>query len=444
MSNHEYRSEMKAAHQGARGGCPGAAQPAHGVSRRRFLHGVGAAGMAMGGLALPRATASAEGDAPEGAGAPAGAAPFVSLFNGHDFAGWRFSDEAAHPEKLPEQWTIAEGTIQAVGRDGPILASQWDYEDFEFEFEWRATGDTFDADLYVRSGRLLDADPIRMVKGNEGGRQETDRGEGVYNAISIGGGGRNRAAVPQLQKPLGEWNTWRIRAEGGTLSLWCNGRQAWHCDDYVPLRGYLGFRVMQGPLELRNLRIRELGYASLMDFAQWESAELHRVGGRGTFEDSWRQDGDLWVFQGVGPSLVTKKKDFRNYHIRVEYVFSAPDPTDTNTGIYLRGVHPWQAEIWHHKWGSGGLWGLRHGQPDLGKAVRPILRMDSPPGQWNYIDVLVENDVASVWLNGRMTINRYAMKKVDPRIPDVGSIALQSHGDGKEIRFRNIRVKILE
>jgi len=50
----------------------------------------------------------------------------------------------------------------------------------------------------------------------------------------------------------------------------------------------------------------------------------------------------------------------------------------------------------------------------------------------------------SVWLNGRTTINRYAMKKVDPRFPDTGSIAIQSHGDGKEIRFRNIRVKTLD
>ncbi len=58
--------------------------------------------------------------------------------------------------------------------------------------------------------------------------------------------------------------------------------------------------------------------------------------------------------------------------------------------------------------------------------------------------MLVENDVVSIWLSGRVTINRYAMKKVDPRIPDIGSIALPSHGDGKEIRFRNIRVKILD
>ncbi len=36
------------------------------------------------------------------------------------------------------------------------------------------------------------------------------------------------------------------------------------------------------------------------------------------------------------------------------------------------------------------------------------------------------------------------MKKVDPRTPDVGSIALQSHGDGKEIRFCNVRVKTLD
>ena len=402
------------------------------ASRRRFLQGTMVAGALISAASLtPRA---AIGQAPSEQGAS------VSLFNERDFTGWRFGSESVAPKQAPAQWTIAAGVIRA-GDAGPILASHWDYEDFEFEFEWRAAAaDTFDADVYVRSGRLLDADPIRLVKGNEGGKQENDRGEGVYNAVSIGGGGKSRAAAPNLQKPMGEWNAWRIRAEGGVITLWCNGQQAWKCEDYVPLRGYLGFRVHKGPLELRNLRIRELGYTSLMDLADWEGKELLGIGGKGTVEESWRQEGDLWIFKGAGPSLVTRKKDYRSYQLRFEFLFSAPDPTNTNTGIYLRGIHPWQAEIWHHKWGCG-LWGLRHGQPDLGKAVRPLVRMDNPPGQWNYIDILVENNVVSVWLNGQTTINRYAMRKIDPRFPDTGGIGIQSHGDGKEIRFRNIRVR---
>ncbi len=391
-----------------------------------------AAGALMGGLTFTSPVGAQTADT-EGAAS--------SLFNGSDFAGWRIGDESALPKAPPAQWSVDNGVIKA-GDGGAMLASQWDYEDFEFEFEWRAAAETYNADVYVRSGRMLDADPIRLVKGNDGGRQENDRGEGVYNAVSIGGGGRNRTAVPQLQKPVGQWNAWRIRAEAGVLKLWCNGQQAWKCEDYVPLRGYLGFRVFKGPLEFRNLKIRELGYQSLMDLTGWEGKELLGIGGKGAVPESWKQEGDLWIFKGSGPSLVTKKNDYRDYQLRMEFLFSAPDPANTNTGIYLRGIHPWQAEIWHHKWGCG-LWGMRHGQPDLGKAVRPLVRMDNPPGHWNYIDVLLENHIVTVWLNGRTTINRYAIKKIDARFPDSGPIAIQSHGDNKEIRFRNMRIKTI-
>ncbi len=108
---------------------------------------------------------------------------------------------------------------------------------------------------YVHAGRMLEADPIRITKSLAGGAQETDRGEGFYNASatgSIGGGGSARKPVPELQKPAGEWNTWRITAEGSKFMLHCNGKPAWSCTDHVPRRGYIGFRVFKGPLKLRN------------------------------------------------------------------------------------------------------------------------------------------------------------------------------------------------
>lgn len=381
----------------------------------------------------------------------AGGADFVPLFNGRDFTGWRFGDSSAAPKEVPAAWKVADGSVVGVGDPGAILASQWDYEDFEFEFEWRAADASFDADLYVHGGRLLEADPIRMAKGLEGGPQETDRGEGGYNAGpkgQIGGGGTRRKAVPELQRPVGEWNTWRIVAEGDTFSLFCNGQLAWENDDHAPRRGYLGFRVFNGPMEFRNLKLREIGYRGLMDMAEWEVYPGY--GGDGPLDKHWTRDGDggrLWVFKGPGPSLVTKKKDYTDYRLRAEFLFADPDPAEINTGIYLRGVHPWQAEVWEHKWGSG-LWGVLHGHgpagphnQNMGKAIRPDVRMDNPPGQWNYLEVRVEDNVVSMWLNGRTIIDRYPIKKVDPKFPDAGGIGLQAHWPWKEIRFHNLRVK---
>lgn len=381
-------------------------------------------------------------------------ADFVPRFNGKDFTGWRFGDESASPKNTPPAWSIDQGVIIGKGDATTILASQWDYGDFEFEFDWKA-GDDVDADIYVHAGRLLDADPIRITKSLAGGPQETDRGEGFYNASatgSIGGGGNARKPVPELQNPAGEWNTWRITAEGPKFMLHCNGKLAWSCTDHVPRRGYIGFRVFKGPLSLRNLRLQEIGFRSLMEMGQWEV--YPGFGGPGALDDHWKRDGLLWTLKGPGPSIVTKKKDFRNYQLRLEFLFAAPDPAEINTGVYLRGVHPWQADIWEHKWGSG-LWGVGHVSakmakvgdkqfyPELGKVIRPTVRMDNPAGQWNYLEVRVEDGVVSTWLNGRTTIDRYPMKEVDPKFPEAGGIGLQAHAPWKEVRFRDIRVKEL-
>jgi hypothetical protein len=199
----------------------------------------------------------------------------------------------------------------------------------------------------------------------------------------------------------------------------------------VPRRGYAGFRVFKGSLEIRNFRIREIGYRSLMDIAGWEV--YAGFGGPKPIDKHWLCEGRLWTFKGPGPSIVTKKKDFANYRLRIEFLFADPDPTDINTGIYIRGVHPWQADIWEHTWGCG-LWGVLHSYvpaqnniQDLGKVVRPAVRMDNPTGHWNYLDVRVENNVVSVWLNGRITIDRYPIQEVDPKFPNSGGIGLQAH-----------------
>lgn len=383
--------------------------------------------------------------------AAARAQDFAPLFNGRDFTGWRFSDQSAMPKSPPAAWRVEGGVIIGAGDAPAILASQWDYADFELEFEWRAKDDAFDADLYIHSDRLLGADPIRLTKALAGGPQENDRGEGQYNAGPkgmIGGSGKARKAVPELQKPAGEWNAWRVVATGGRYSLTCNGREAWSCDDHVPRRGYLGFRVFKGPLEIRNVRLRETGFQSLMNIAEWEV--YPGFGGRGPLEQHWKTEGLLWTFQGPGPSIVTKRKDFANYHLRVEFLFADPDPTDLNSGIYLRGVHPWQADIWEHKWGSG-LWGMLHAYvpaqkniQDLGKVVRPQVRMDNPQGHWNHLEVRIENNVVTTWLNGRVTVDAYPIKQVDPKFPDRGGIGLQAHWPWKEIRFHNLRVKALK
>lgn len=110
-----------------------------------------------------------------------------------------------------------------------------------------------------------------------------------------------------------------------------------------------------------------------------------------------------------------------------------PNPKDLNSGIYLRVVHPRQADIWEHQWGRG-LWGTLHAyvpakknMQELGKVVRPDVRMDNPQGHGNYLEVRVEQNVVTTWLNRRVTVDRYSVQAVDPKFPNSGGIGLQAH-----------------
>lgn len=169
---------------------------------------------------------------------------FVSMFNGRDFSGWRFNEDV-NPATPPANWQVADGVIRLSGGGSPHLASEQEYGDYEMRFEWRALREKYNSGYYVRSGRKIGANQINLAKGSEG--------------AFINGSLSGAAKVPDLQKPAGEWNEWRLRAEGDKVSFWCNGKLAWEATGLKAERGYIGFQAEGAPLEFRNLRIKNLG-----------------------------------------------------------------------------------------------------------------------------------------------------------------------------------------
>jgi hypothetical protein len=197
------------------------------------------------------------------AAVPAGAQPlgdeeraagFVSMFNGTDFSGWRFSESSALPEALPANWKVEDGVIKLAGGGNPHLGSQWDYEDFEMRFQWRALRDKYNSGYFIRSSRKVGSNQINLASG----------GEGRFFGGKMNGG----KPVPELQKPAGEWNEWRTLVEGDKVTFWCNGRLAWEGTEFATPRGYIGLQAEGAPLEFRALRIREIGFAPLDEAKQ--------------------------------------------------------------------------------------------------------------------------------------------------------------------------------
>jgi predicted dehydrogenase len=248
---------------------------------------------------------------------------FVPLFSGKDFSGWRFSPASA-PDKLPRNWSVADGLIKLAGDGSPHLASQWDYDDFEVRLQWKAYKKGYNSGFYVRSGRAVNANQINLA--------ETDCGH-LINSSSKGG-----PKVPELQKPVGQWNDWRVRVVGSKLTFWCNGQKAWEVEDFQPARGYLGLQAEGAQIDFRNIRVKELGFHN-----------VEPVVGKGAVKLS--------------------KPQSKNWVLRLEWK-AAKTPTLTLGGREVEG------------------------------AVGAMDKVANPAGQFNYLQVTMRGGQLIVWMNG--------------------------------------------
>jgi hypothetical protein len=169
---------------------------------------------------------------------------FVSLFNGKDFSGWRFGETVPTSGNLSPNWKVEDGVIKLAGGNSPHLASQAEYADFDVRFQWRALREKYNSGFFIRSGREVKANQINLSQAAVG---------------KLMSGAKGGDAVPALQKPVGEWNEWRVLAVGDRVTFWCNGQRAWEVTGFQDGRGYLGLQAEGAPLEFRNIRIKVIG-----------------------------------------------------------------------------------------------------------------------------------------------------------------------------------------
>lgn len=170
------------------------------------------------------------------------AAGFVSMFNGTDFTGWEFTGQPS--DKPPKNWAVKDGVIELSGGGKPHLRTSHEYANFEMQFEWRAKRERYNSGFFIRSPKGLGRNQLNLAKG----------GEGKF----IGGKLPGSKGVPDLQKPSGEWNEWRVLVEGDAVTFWCNGQLAWKGNGLQPEKGYIGLQAEGAPLDFRNLRIRTI------------------------------------------------------------------------------------------------------------------------------------------------------------------------------------------
>jgi hypothetical protein len=189
---------------------------------------------------------------------------FKALFNGKDLTGWQGLVEFPERAKLTKEefaakqrdanekylphWTVIDGVLRYDGK-GQSLQTSRDYGDFELLVDWKI-GPKGDTGIYLRGA------PQVQIWDNPQGSG------GLYNNKL-----NPRAPLKVADKPIGEWNTFRIVMKADKVSVWLNGELVvdnttmenyWQRDQPIPAQGPIELQHHGNPIEFKNIYIKEL------------------------------------------------------------------------------------------------------------------------------------------------------------------------------------------
>jgi hypothetical protein len=146
----------------------------------------------------------------------------VSIFDGKTFTGWEGDTESV--------WRIEEGALTAGAltkkqEQNNFLATTQEYSDFELRLKYKLEGTEgfVNGGVQFRSKRIPDHHEVIGY--------QADLGAGYDGALYDESRRKKILMQPKPEilekatKPLGEWNDYRIRAEGKRIQLWLNDVQ---------------------------------------------------------------------------------------------------------------------------------------------------------------------------------------------------------------------------
>jgi hypothetical protein len=189
---------------------------------------------------------------------------FAALFNGKDLTGWQGLVELPERAKLTKEelaakqreanekylphWTVSGGVLRYDGK-GQSLQTADDYGDFELLVDWKI-GPKGDTGIYLRGT------PQVQIWDNPQGSG------GLYNNKI-----NPRQPLKNADKPVGEWNTFRIVMKADKVSVWLNGELVvdnvtmenyWQRDQPIAARGPIELQHHGNPIEFKNIYIKKL------------------------------------------------------------------------------------------------------------------------------------------------------------------------------------------
>jgi hypothetical protein len=199
---------------------------------------------------------------------PAQAGEGRALFNGQDLTGWkRYVDPGAKDADPDKIWKVQDGTIVCEGNVNGYLITEEDFENYELLFQWRWGSSVTRGRNSGAFVHVVGLDKI-WPKGVEAQLAADHAGDiwlvdGAQLTIDPA---RQDKKTPRhyfrtkdnVEKPLGEWNDYRIVCDGDTITLYVNGQQVNQGTKSELKRGKILFQSEGAEVHFRDIRVKPL------------------------------------------------------------------------------------------------------------------------------------------------------------------------------------------
>ena len=413
---------------------------------------------------------------------------FVALFNGKDLTGWKglLQGPYDNPDKrsalAPEEraklqqeadedmrahWKAVNGVLVFDGK-GRSLCTAKDYGDFEMLVDWKIEKKG-DSGIYLRG-----SPQVQIWDASEGGEGNKIGSGGLYNNQK-----KENASKPSkvADKPIGEWNTFRITMIGDRVTVILNDELVvdnvilenyWDRSKPIFPTGQIELQNHGNFLYFRHIYLREIprekGTNQLTADEQKEGFGSRfngtdLTGWTGGVQSYLVRDGLLIVdpaqASGNVGDLYTDR-EFGDFIFRFEFRLTP----GANNGVGIRvpksghassdgmeiqildhdspRYRGWLHDYQHH----GSIYGV---VPAKTGYLKPV-------GEWNYEEITAKGKQITVKLNGATIVDADIQKASTPKTLDgqkhpglqrtSGYLGFCGHGDYLELR--NIRIKSLD
>ena len=380
---------------------------------------------------------------------------WILLFDGETTNGWRNFKE----DRVNEGWQVSDGNLMALGKGGDLggdIISTGQFEDFELSLEW-AISPAGNSGIFFH---VLEGDyPTVYATGPE---------YQIIDDVGFKGpleewqqAGANYAmhnAAKKVLKPVGEFNSSKIKVLDAHVEHWLNGKkilkyELWS-DDWkkrvqkgkwkdmpgygLAKSGHIALQDHGSVVKYRNIKIRDLTDKGvpLFNGKNLDGWSIH-----GT-EKWYVEDGNLVCESGPDQKYgyLTTDKDYKDFILHLEFKQEA----NGNSGVFFRSsiegtkISGWQVEVAPKGNDTGGIYESygRGWLYQIPEEKEHVLK----PGEWNELIIQLKGDRVMTWLNNELMTDLQD-KKIGEAI---GAVALQIHdGGGIKVRWKNIFIKEL-